>query len=188
MAVAIARGEDLLRGWAGGRAVTGGARCSITVGTVDGGLRFAFYGRMSTDDFQDRATSRRWQRDVAVDLVAGQGRIVVEFFDVGCSRRRSWRGRPRAAALLAAIAGPDRGFDAIVVGEYERAFAGRQCWPASPPLRSPRRGVLLNGSAPVLCLGGDYARSSFVGAQVKAVTSIRRRACELVMCGTGRRL
>lgn len=48
--------------------------------------------------------------------------------------------------------------------------------------------VLLNGSAPVLCLGGDYARSSFVGAQVKAVTSIRRRACELVMCGTGRRL
>ena len=150
VAVAIARGEDLLRGWAGGRAVTGGARCSITVGTVDGGLRFAFYGRMSTDDFQDRATSRRWQRDVAVDLVAGQGRIVV--------------------------------------GEYERAFAGRQCWPASPPLRSPRRGVLLNGSAPVLCLGGDYARSSFVGAQVKAVTSIRRRACELVMCGTGRRL
>jgi DNA invertase Pin-like site-specific DNA recombinase len=32
--------------------------------------------------------------------------------------------RPQAAALLAAAAEPDRGFDAVVVGEFERAFAG----------------------------------------------------------------
>jgi len=37
-----------------------------------------------------------------------------------------WACRPQAAALLAALADPDRGFDAIVVGEYERAFYGPQ--------------------------------------------------------------
>ncbi|MGW0504070.1 hypothetical protein [Micromonospora sp. NPDC003241] len=81
------------------------------------GLRFAFYGRMSTVEHQDRVTSRHWQRDCATELVDGHGMIVTEYFDVGCSRRRSWRQRPRAAALLAALDDPDRGFDAIVVGE-----------------------------------------------------------------------
>ena len=39
------------------------------------GLRFAFYGRMSTIDLQDRASSCRWQRDYAQDLVAGHGAL-----------------------------------------------------------------------------------------------------------------
>jgi site-specific DNA recombinase len=34
------------------------------------------------------------------------------------------RNRPQAAALVAALADPDRGWDAIVIGEYERAFYG----------------------------------------------------------------
>ena len=43
-------------------------------------------------------------------------------------RAGPWRGprRPQAAALVAALADPDRGWDAIVVGEYERAFYGSQ--------------------------------------------------------------
>jgi site-specific DNA recombinase len=57
-------------------------------------------------------------------VIAGRGRIVVEFFDAGHSRRLPWRDRPQARALLEAVQAPDRGFDAIVVGEYERAFAG----------------------------------------------------------------
>ncbi|MEV4139870.1 Dyp-type peroxidase domain-containing protein [Dactylosporangium sp. NPDC049742] len=44
----------------------------------------------------------------------------------GCRRRLPWRDRPNAALLLAAIADSDRGFDAVVVGEYERAFDGDQ--------------------------------------------------------------
>ncbi|WP_425752873.1 recombinase family protein [Micromonospora sp. DT47] len=71
-------------------------------------------------------SSRRWQLDVATELIAGRGRIVVEFFDVGRTRELSWAQRPQAAALLAALAGPDRGFDAVVVGEYARAFSGSQ--------------------------------------------------------------
>jgi hypothetical protein len=43
-----------------------------------------------------------------------------------CRSARSPARRPQAAALLAALADPDCAFDAIVVGEYERAFYGSQ--------------------------------------------------------------
>jgi site-specific DNA recombinase len=58
--------------------------------------------------------------------VAGYGRITGEYFDAGQSRVLPWARRPQAAALLAAMADPGRGFDAVVVGEYERAFHGSQ--------------------------------------------------------------
>jgi DNA invertase Pin-like site-specific DNA recombinase len=89
-------------------------------------LRFAFYGRVSTEDYQDPVTSRARQHSQAAALVAGYGRIVAEYFDVGQSRELPWARRPEAAALLAAMADPDRAFDAVVVGEYERAFHGAQ--------------------------------------------------------------
>ncbi len=91
-----------------------------------GELRFAFYGRVSTEDYQDPVTSRARQVGQAAALVAGHGQIVAEFFDAGQSRVLPWARRPQAAALLAAMADPDRGFDAVVIGEYERAFYGSQ--------------------------------------------------------------
>jgi site-specific DNA recombinase len=91
-----------------------------------GGLRFAFYGRVSTEDHQDPVTSRARQRDQAGALVGAYGRVVAEYFDTGQSRVLPWARRPEAAALVAAMADPGRGFDAIVVGEYERAFCGSQ--------------------------------------------------------------
>jgi site-specific DNA recombinase len=97
------------------------------------GLRFAFYGRVSTEDHQDPVTSWARQRDQAAALVAGFGWIVAEFFDVGWSRVVPWARRPQAAALLAVLADPDCGFDAIVIGEYERAFYGPQ-YSAMAPL------------------------------------------------------
>jgi site-specific DNA recombinase len=51
---------------------------------------------------------------------------VVEFFDTAASRSLPWPRRPEAAALLVAAADPDRGFDAVVVAEFERAFAAGQ--------------------------------------------------------------
>jgi site-specific DNA recombinase len=98
-----------------------------------GGLRLAFYGRVSTEDHQDPVASRARQHDLAVALVAGHGRIVAEYFDVGQSRVLPWARRPQAAALLAAMADPDREFGAIVIGEYERAFYGGQ-YAAMAPL------------------------------------------------------
>jgi site-specific DNA recombinase len=65
-------------------------------------------------------------------LIAGRGEIVVEFFDVGCTRRLPWSRRPQAARLLEAVTDPDRGFDAIVIGECERAFCGGQLLAMAP--------------------------------------------------------
>jgi site-specific DNA recombinase len=58
-----------------------------------GGLRFAFYGRVSTEDWQDPVTSRARQREQAGVLVAGHGTIVAEFFDSGHSRTLPWARR-----------------------------------------------------------------------------------------------
>ncbi|GFJ87834.1 recombinase family protein [Phytohabitans rumicis] len=99
------------------------ARRRLSTAAVDGGIRFAFYGRISTEDWQDPGSSGRWQRDFAEELIAGRGVIVAEFFDVGYSRSRDWGRRPWAAAQLA---DPQRGWEAVVVGEFERAFYGDQ--------------------------------------------------------------
>jgi site-specific DNA recombinase len=93
---------------------------------VAGALRFAFYGRISTGDYQDATSSRAWQLDSGRQVIASRGRIVEEFFDVACSRRLPWTARPQATALLAAATSTTRPFDAVVVGEYERAFHGDQ--------------------------------------------------------------
>jgi len=128
-------------------------------------LRFAFYGRVSTEDHQDPVTSRARQRDQAAALVTGFGYIAVEFFDMGWSRVLSWSRRPQAAALLAALADPDRLFDAIVIGEYERAFYGPQYSTMAPlfehygvQLWMPEAGGRVNFAAegdeqPMLALG-----------------------------------
>jgi DNA invertase Pin-like site-specific DNA recombinase len=97
--------------------------------------QFAFYGRVSTEDWQDPVTSQARQRDQAAALVAGHGVIVAEFFDAGESRTLAWARRPQAAALVAVLADPDRGWDAIVIGEYERAFYGAQYASMAPLFR-----------------------------------------------------
>ena len=101
--------------------------------TGHGVLRFVFYGRVSTEDWQDPVTSRARQREQAEALARGYGVVVAELFDVGESRTVAWARRPQAAALVAALADPDRGWNAVVVGEYERAFYGSQ-YAAMAPL------------------------------------------------------
>ena len=113
-------GRDALAAWAESLAGRGRGMRSR------GRLRFIFYGRVSTEDWQDPVTSRARQLQQAVMLTAGHGVIVAESFDVGESRTLPWARRPQAAALVAALADPDRGWDAIVIGEYERAFYGTQ--------------------------------------------------------------
>ena len=98
-----------------------------------GTLRFVFYGRVSTEDWQDPVTSQARQREQAEALVRGHGVIVAELFDVGESRTVAWARRPQAATLVAQLADPGRGWDAVVIGEYERAFYGSQ-YAAMAPL------------------------------------------------------
>ena len=98
-------GGDALASWAEGLA---SRREAVRGG---GCLRFAFYGRVSTEDWQDPVTSRARQLQQAVMLVAGRGVIVAEFFDAGQSRALPWARRPQADALVAQLADPDRGWD-----------------------------------------------------------------------------
>ena len=91
MAVAAVGGQrtdgDALAAWAEGLA----SRRDGMRGR--GCLRFAFYGRVSTEDWQDPESSRARQLQRAVMLVGGRGLIVAEFFDAGQSRTspRWWR-------------------------------------------------------------------------------------------------
>jgi site-specific DNA recombinase len=90
-------------------------------------LRFAFCGRVSTEDQQDPVASRNWQIARARALIEPVGGVIVaEFFDIGHSRSIPWRRRPEAARLLAALRDPARGFDAVVIGEPQRTFYGNQ--------------------------------------------------------------
>ncbi len=89
--------------------------------------RFAFNGRVSTEDNQDPEASHNWQKSRSRALIEPAGGIIVaEYFDVGQSRSLPWKRRPRAAQLLADLADPGRGFDAVVIGEPQRAFYGNQ--------------------------------------------------------------
>lgn len=90
-------------------------------------LRFAFYGRVSTEDAQDPEASRSWQKRRAIDLIAPHGGVLAaDYFDVGQSRSLPWKRRPEAPRLLADVACPDHNFDAVVIGEPARAFYGPQ--------------------------------------------------------------
>jgi|SRR5690242_12343436 len=64
---ALAKDVDGLAAWAEG---TGRRRAGER---ARGGLGFAFYGRVSTEDWQDPVTSRARQREQAEALVRGHG-------------------------------------------------------------------------------------------------------------------
>ena len=106
----------------GGQRTDGDALAAWAEGLTDrrdetrgrGRPRFAVYGRVSTEDWQDPVTSRARQLQQAVMLTAGRGVIVAEFFDTGESRVLPWARRPQAAALVAALADPGRGWDAAI--------------------------------------------------------------------------
>ena len=90
-------------------------------------IKFAFYGRVSTEDQQDPESSRGWQLTRSRALIEARGGVIVtEFFDVDKSRSIPWQRRPQATALLAELKKADRGFDAVVIGEPHRAFYGNQ--------------------------------------------------------------
>jgi DNA invertase Pin-like site-specific DNA recombinase len=81
---------------------------------------------VSTEEWQDPESSLARQRERAGALMLGHGAVVAEFFDVGESQTVAWMRRPQAAALVAQLADPGKGWDAVVIGEYERAFYGSQ--------------------------------------------------------------
>ncbi|WP_145735722.1 recombinase family protein [Saccharopolyspora dendranthemae] len=87
----------------------------------------AFYGRCSTEDNQDPETSLGWQLGNASKFVEPLGgMIATEYFDIGQSRSVPWERRREAQRLLAALKDPNRGWNAVVVGEGTRCWFGNQ--------------------------------------------------------------
>jgi site-specific DNA recombinase len=90
-------------------------------------ITFAFYGRVGQPRLQDVAASKAWQLHRALALIKPHSGVVVQqFFDAGVSRALPWQRRPQASRLLAALRDPARGFDAVVIGEPQRAFYSNQ--------------------------------------------------------------
>ncbi|MEV5540057.1 recombinase family protein [Saccharopolyspora shandongensis] len=98
------------------------------VETVDAGIGpVAFYGRCSTEDNQDPETSFSWQHGNAEKFVGPLGATIeAEYFDIGHSRSVPWERRSESARLLAALKDPNRGWNAVVVGEGTRCWFGNQ--------------------------------------------------------------
>ena len=71
---------------------------------------------------------------MAEAVIADRGVIVVELFDPGYSRRVPWERWSEEVALLEQARLADRRFDAVVVGEFGRAFTDRH-----DPERNRRR-------------------------------------------------
>ncbi|MDE1674616.1 recombinase family protein [Nocardia gipuzkoensis] len=80
----------------------------------------AFGNTLTDDAFKGRQFAR------ANALVGQHGQIVAEFFDIGQSRSIPRKRRPAAGRLLELLKEPERGFDAVVIGEPQRAFYGNQ--------------------------------------------------------------
>lgn len=152
-----------------------------------GPLPFAFYARLSTKEHQDPDSSCQWQRECASDVIADAGTVVAEYLDVGCSRRRAWPNRPQASRLLAAVSLPARSFDAVAVGEYERAFAGRQVFTIAELLREHAVQLWLPETLGPVDLDDPAHRAVLIelGARsMREVQRARRRATEAMRVQT----
>jgi len=83
---------------------------------------FAFCGRVSTEDNQEPEASRARQLAQARRILPPDAEIVEEFFDIGVSRSLPWARRPETSRLLAQMKQGAHRWDAVVVGEFARAF------------------------------------------------------------------
>lgn len=179
-------GVGTLAGWAQ-RPRPQRQACRGEAARTEGTVRFALYGRMSTTEYQHRETSCGWQRQVADELIAGHGVVVATYFDVGVSRRLSWNQRPQAAALLSTAADQHRDFDAVVVGEYERAFEGDQFTvvtgrlaPHGVRLWLPEAGGPVEPDSPthqaLMLLLGAHAKREVLRSRHRVLTAMRTQA------------
>ena len=122
---AVAALDDLFTLWLG-RSSHGSRGRGRRLRRPDGGVRFAFYGRISTGGYQDPASSRRWQLAAALPSDRASRLHCCRVLRRRLFPQPRWGERPGAEQLPAEAARADRRFDAVVVGEYERAFTGRQ--------------------------------------------------------------
>lgn len=153
---------------------------------------FAAYLRTSTEDNQSPEDSRRWQLALAEQLIAPVGgQIVAAYHDIDVSRSVPWSRRPQASQLLLDAAGRSRDWDALVIGEPQRAFSGAQFQLVFPVLT--HHGVELwvpevGGQVDPDSEAHDLVMSLFGGLSKaeRRRTQLRTRASVMALATTGR--
>ena len=108
-----------------------------------------------------------------------------------------WPRHPQGAALVAQLTDPDRGWDAIVIGEYERAFYGSQYASMAPlfehyviQLRMPEVGGSVGRHAEdheqtMLALGLSYKREvtrTRIRVRTAMAVQTSEQRCHLAEC------
>ena len=150
-------------------------------------IRFALSARTSTDDLQDPADSLRWQTDVAARLVAPHGEIVTTYHDIDKSRSLPWDRRPEASRILYDLKNPNRGWDALVIAEPQRAFSGTQFEGIlfqfahyGVPLWVPELGgpIDINNDGHYMCLSnyGTMSRAERNRTRLRVANAVRAHA------------
>jgi site-specific DNA recombinase len=150
-------------------------------------IRFALSARTSTDDLQDPADSLRWQTDTAARLITSHGEIVATYHDIDKSRSLPWDRRPEASRILQDLKNPNRGWDAIVIAEPQRAFSGTQFEGIlfqfahyGVPLWVPELGgpVDINNDGHYMCLSnyGTMSRAERNRTRLRVANAVRAHA------------
>jgi site-specific DNA recombinase len=97
-------------------------------------LLFAFVGRVSTEDMQEPEASRARQIAKASTILPPSAQIVADYFDIGDTRALPWPRRPETGRLLRELRSGTNAWDAIVVGEFTRAFGAPIQYSTTYPL------------------------------------------------------
>jgi site-specific DNA recombinase len=79
-------------------------------------------GRVSTEEMQEPEASRARQLAKARTILPPGAQIVADYFDIGDTRALPWPRRPETGRLLRELRSGTNAWNAIVVGEFTRAF------------------------------------------------------------------
>jgi site-specific DNA recombinase len=97
-------------------------------------LLFAFVGRVSTEEMQEPEASRARQIAKASTILPPSAQIVADYFDIGDTRALPWPRRPETGRLLRELRSGTNTWNAIVVGEFTRAFGAPIQYSTTYPL------------------------------------------------------
>jgi site-specific DNA recombinase len=84
--------------------------------------RFAFVGRVSTEEMQEPEMSRARQLDKARSILPPGATIVETYFDIDHTRALPWSRRAETGRLLQELRAGTNTWNAIVIGEFARSF------------------------------------------------------------------
>jgi hypothetical protein len=142
-------------------------------------LRFAFVGRVSTEEMQEPEASRTRQVAKARSILPVGAEIVATYLDIGDTRALPWARRIETGRLLTELRAGTNAWNATVVGEFTRAFGAPIQYSTIFPLLQHFRVELAAGDrrAGRLRVGHDRDAAGDAGGHVEAGAGPDPRPC-----------